>query len=155
MKTGEVIAEIKGPICSLLKGERTALNFISHLSGVATQTRSFVNAAAIGGEAQILDTRKTLPGWRLLQKYAVTCGGGVNHRMGLHDMVMIKDNHIDGAGGIDKAVEKVRHRWENQFKVEVETRNLNEVRQALQVGVDMIMLDNMEISVMKEAVNSH
>ena len=149
---GDIVADVHGPIVSLLKAERTALNFISHLSGIATQTRLFVDAASAAGSAEILDTRKTLPGWRRLQKYAVKCGGGTNHRMGLYDMVMIKDNHIDGAGSIETAVKKVRQRWGSRFRVEVETRNLEEVEAALVAGVDVIMLDNMEIAAMKEAV---
>lgn len=152
LKSGDIVAAVEGSINSLLRAERTALNFISHLSGIATQTRSYVDAAAGSGKTRILDTRKTLPGWRKLQKYAVKCGGGTNHRMGLHDMVMIKDNHIDGAGGIDKAVERVRQRWGNRFKVEVETRNLEEVKEALHAGVDVIMLDNMEDTLMKKCV---
>lgn len=150
LKNGDTVALVKGSIRSLLKAERTALNFISHLSGIATQTRSYVDAAS--GKTKILDTRKTLPGWRELQKYAVRCGGGTNHRMGLHDMVMIKDNHIDGAGGITKAVDKIRKQWGSRFRIEVETRNLEEVQEALVAGVDVIMLDNMEVPLMKKAV---
>ena len=115
LTSGDKVARISGSIRSILRAERVALNFISHLSGIATRTREYVNA--LSGKTKLLDTRKTLPGWRNLQKYAVTCGGGTNHRMGLHDMVMIKDNHVDGAGGITAAVNKVRCKWGNQFKV--------------------------------------
>ncbi|MFK5954278.1 MAG: carboxylating nicotinate-nucleotide diphosphorylase [Desulfobacterium sp.] len=150
LKSGDKVARISGSIQSILRAERVALNFISHLSGIATRTREYVNA--LSGKTKLLDTRKTLPGWRNLQKYAVTCGGGTNHRMGLHDMVMIKDNHVDGAGGITAAVNKVRDKWGTKFKVEVETRNLGEVSEALSAGADVIMLDNMDISTMTRAV---
>lgn len=168
LNDGQQVARIKGSINTLLKSERVALNFISHLSGIATQTNHFVKAAGSvakegqgdgygiksesGHTTKILDTRKTIPGWRTLQKYAVKCGGGKNHRMGLYDMVMIKDNHIDSAGGIIKAVEMVRKKWQNRFKIEVETRTLEEVEDALSAGVDVIMLDNMDIATMTEAV---
>lgn len=150
LKSGDKVARISGFIQSILRAERVALNFISHLSGIATRTREYVNA--LSGKTKLLDTRKTLPGWRNLQKYAVSCGGGTNHRMGLHDMVMIKDNHVDGAGGITAAVNKVRHKWGNQFKVEVETRNISEVTEAISAGADVIMLDNMDIPTMTRAV---
>ncbi|MDO9578250.1 MAG: carboxylating nicotinate-nucleotide diphosphorylase [Candidatus Cloacimonadales bacterium] len=150
LKKGDVIAEITGMVSAILKAERTALNIISHLSGIASKTAEFVKAA--DGKSIILDTRKTLPGWRELQKYAVRCGGGQNHRMGLFDMVMIKDNHIDTAGGITQAVQKIRNKWKNRFKIEVETRNLQEVKEVLECGVDRIMLDNMDNETMKTAV---
>ncbi len=152
LKNGQVVADVKGPIRSLLKSERTALNFISHLSGVSTQTKAYVDAAVVSGKAKILDTRKTLPGWRILQKYAVKCGGGSNHRIGLYDMVLIKDNHIDGAGGIIQAVEKVRMRWKDRFRIEVETRDLDEVKEALHAGADIIMLDNMDSHEIKKTI---
>ena len=133
---GDVVAEINGKIASILKGERTALNFICYLSAIATRTNEFVKAAA---PVKILDTRKTLPGYRHLAKYAVACGGAVNHRIGLYDMVMIKDNHIDGAGGIAPAVNRVREKWGNKYKIEVETRNLAEVEEAVQLNVDRFM----------------
>ncbi|HOF85380.1 MAG TPA: carboxylating nicotinate-nucleotide diphosphorylase, partial [Treponemataceae bacterium] len=104
------------------------------------------------GKPVILDTRKTVPGMRRLQKYAVVTGGGQNHRIGLHDMILIKDNHVDAAGGITEAVARARKRWGNRFKIEVETRNLDEVREALAASVDRIMLDNMDNAAMKEAV---
>ncbi|MEA2104108.1 MAG: carboxylating nicotinate-nucleotide diphosphorylase [Candidatus Cloacimonadota bacterium] len=144
------VADINGKIQSILKAERVALNFLSHLSGIATKTHSFVKR--LRGETKILDTRKTLPGLREAQKYAVECGGGKNHRMGLYDLVMIKDNHIDGAGSIKKAVQKVKEKWGNKFKIEVETRNLEEVKEALKSGADIIMVDNMKLDEMKKAV---
>lgn len=150
IRKGMIIAEISGRVSSVLKAERTALNILSHLSGIATKTARFVNAA--GGKAIILDTRKTLPGLRQLQKYAVRCGGGQNHRSGLYDMVMVKDNHIDAAGGITHAVNKVRKMWNDRFKIEVETRNLEEVAEALKCDVDRIMLDNMEVEMIRKAV---
>lgn len=145
-----IVATMFGKISAILKGERTALNLLSHLSGIASKTDEFVNKT--NGRSTILDTRKTLPGLRELQKYAVRCGGGENHRMGLYDMVMIKDNHIDTAGGIENAVKKVRNKWGSKFKIEVETRNIKEVKQALESGVDRIMFDNMNIETMKKAV---
>ena len=147
---GDLIAEISGKVSSILKAERAALNILSHLSGIATKTNNFVKAAT--ERSTILDTRKTLPGLRELQKYAVRCGGGQNHRMGLYDMVMIKDNHIDAAGGIDKAVNKVRSRWVTRFQIEVETRNLDEVQQAIDCKADRIMLDNMDNQMTFQAV---
>ncbi len=147
---GNVVAVVQGSVRSILKAERTAINFVSLLSATATRTSEFVRES--GGQAVILDTRKTIPGFRELQKYAVRCGGGSNHRMGLYDMVMIKDNHIDAAGGIRNAVSKVRKKWGSSFMIEVETRNLEEVREAIECGVDRIMFDNMNNAMMKEAV---
>ncbi len=147
---GTVVAAVTGPLISILTGERTSLNLISHLSGVATKTERFVSA--VNGKPVILDTRKTVPGMRKLQKYAVASGGGQNHRIGLYDMILIKDNHVDAAGGITEAVERARKRWGNRFKIEVETRNLEEVREALSCNVERIMLDNMSNDVMKQAV---
>ncbi len=141
IKKGDMVAEVAGKVISVLKAERTALNFLSILSAVSTRTALFTKETE--GRLIILDTRKTIPGMRHLQKYAVLCGGGRNHRMGLHDMAMIKDNHIDAAGGITGAVSKVRSRWGNKYKIEVETRNLSEVREAMACGADRIMLDNM------------
>lgn len=147
---GNIVADISGPVVSILKAERTALNFISHLSAIATKTAVFVKRAE--GKVIILDTRKTLPGYRELQKYAVNCGGGENHRMGLYDMVMIKDNHSDAAGGITAAVERVKAKWGDKYKIEIEARNMDEVREALKCGADRIMLDNMSDTDMEEAV---
>ena len=148
---GDIVAEVGGPVISILKAERTALNFISHLSAIATKTAVFVKES--NKRATILDTRKTLPGYRELQKYAVLCGGGANHRIGLYDAILIKDNHSDAAGGITNAVEKVKARWGNKYKIEVETRNIDEVKEAVRCNVDRIMLDNMSNADMKEAVD--
>ncbi|MFO7922766.1 MAG: carboxylating nicotinate-nucleotide diphosphorylase [Bacteroidales bacterium] len=147
---GDVVAEVAGQVRSILRSERTALNFISMLSAVATRTSEFVKKAE--GKVIILDTRKTIPGYRQLQKYAVKCGGGHNHRMGLYDMVMIKDNHIDAAGGIRAAVDRIREKWGNRFRIEVEARNISEVKEAITCRVDRIMLDNMSNSETAEAV---
>ncbi len=151
IKYGDIIADVSGPVRSILKAERTALNLLSHLSGIATRTSLFV--AETGSRCGILDTRKTLPGYRELQKYAVQCGGGHNHRMGLYDMVMIKDNHSDAAGGIAAAVAKVRAAHGTRFRVEVEARNIDEVRQAIDAGADRIMLDNMSTGDMQKSVD--
>ena len=141
---GDRVALLEGPVRSLLTAERTALNFISLLSGIATRTAQFVKAASDTGRAVILDTRKTIPGFRALSKYAVRMGGGHNHRMGLFDMVLIKDNHIDAAGGITRAVTRIKERWNDRFRIEVECRTLEEVKEALSCGVQVIMLDNMD-----------
>ncbi len=148
---GQVVAKVEGAVNSLLKCERVALNFISHLSGIATEVKKWTDLIS-HTKAKILDTRKTIPGWRYLQKYAVKCGGGTNHRMGLYDMVLIKDNHIDGIGSITKAVEMVRSKWGDRFKIEVETRTLKEVEEALDSSVEIIMLDNMDIATMRASV---
>lgn len=147
---GTVVATVTGPLIAILTGERTALNILSHLSGVASKTARFV--AAGGKKPIILDTRKTIPGMRYLQKYAVVTGGGQNHRRGLHDMILIKDNHVDAAGGIQNAVSRAKRRWGNRFLIEVETRSLDEVQQAIDSGVDRIMLDNMDNETMTHAV---
>ena len=138
-----LVAELAGKASSILKAERTALNFLCFLSGIATQTRHYVEEARKYGATRILDTRKTLPGLRLISKAAVRAGGGENHRFGLYDMVLIKDNHIDAAGSIRMAVQAVRRSYQKRYKVEVECRNLAEVKEALEAGVDRIMLDNM------------
>ncbi|WP_053228411.1 carboxylating nicotinate-nucleotide diphosphorylase [Spirochaeta cellobiosiphila] len=150
LKEKDTIARLTGPTFALLEGERTALNYLGHLSGIATATAQY--CAELEGKTRILDTRKTIPGLRFLEKYAVNCGGGTNHRMGLHDMVMIKDNHIDAAGSITEAVKRVRKKWDTQFKIEVETRNLNEIEEALACSVDRILLDNMTTEMLKQAV---
>ena len=151
VKRGDLIAEINGPYASLLEGERTALNFLQHLSGIATVTSKYV--AAIGDlSTRLLDTRKTAPGQRVLEKRAVVDGGGANHRMGLYDLAMIKDNHIAVAGGIRQAVEGVRRHIPVYMKVEVETSTLEEVDEALACGVEIIMLDNMDVETMRAAV---
>jgi len=151
VKNGDVIVEFSGKTVCLLKGERTALNLIQHLSGIATATEACVRLTE-GTKAMITDTRKTLPGLRALQKYAVTVGGGKNHRFNLSDGAMLKDNHIDVGGGIALSVEKLRRRLGHMVKIEVETRSLDEVSQALSAGADIIMLDNMSNSEMAEAV---
>jgi nicotinate-nucleotide pyrophosphorylase (carboxylating) len=146
---GSTIAVVAGPAAALLAAERTALNFLQHLSGIATVTRQFVDATE--GRLTILDTRKTLPGMRRLAKYAVRCGGGTNHRGGLYDGVLIKDNHIRVAGGIGEAVRRVRARGVT-LPIEVEAQSLNEVDQALTAGADVIMLDNLSVPDMRRAV---
>ncbi len=152
LKPGDRVARIQGHSRAILAAERTALNFLSFLSGIATQTRILVDTAARHGRAEILDTRKTLPGFRVLSKQAVRLGGGKNHRQGLYDMVLIKDNHIDLAGSITRAVEQVRSSWGDQFRIEVECRNLAEVEEALAARVEIIMLDNMDLVQIKQAV---
>ncbi len=152
LKPGDLVAKVTGPVASVLEAERTGINFLSFLSGIASVTAEHIAAANDNGHVVILDTRKTLPGYRTLSKYAVTMGGGQNHRMGLYDMVMIKDNHADAAGGITKAVQKVREKWGELYKIEVECRNIEEVKEALDCRVDVIMLDNMSPEESKEAV---
>ncbi|MBI1279863.1 MAG: carboxylating nicotinate-nucleotide diphosphorylase [Anaerolineaceae bacterium] len=152
VEQGTLVAEVEGKGQSVLTGERVALNFLQRLSGIATLTSQFVGAAK-GTKTAILDTRKTTPGWRLLEKYAVTQGGGQNHRIGLYDMVMIKDNHIDGAGSITEAVEAVRaYQPASGVPIEVEVRNLDELREVLPLNVDRVLLDNMTNEQMCEAV---
>ena len=148
---GDIIAEFNGKTRELLKGERTALNIIQHMSGIATATNKAVKLCE-GTGAQVADTRKTLPGLRAMQKYAVFCGGGRNHRFNLSDGAMLKDNHIDACGGIIPAVELLRSKLGHMVKIEVETRDFEEVKQAVQAGADVIMLDNMNCEQMAEAV---
>ena len=150
-KKSDILARLKGPTVALLKGERTALNFLQRLSGVATATRRFVDAVA-GTKAKILDTRKTTPGLRLLEKYAVKMGGGTNHRLSLSDMVLIKDNHLRHVGSVAEAVRRARAAVKPGIRIEVEASDLAQVRDALAAGADMIMLDNMLIETMREAV---
>lgn len=151
IKKGDTIATFTCAYRAILTGERLALNFIQRLSGIATETAKYVEATK-GTKTVILDTRKTIPGHRLLDKYAVKKGGGTNHRMGLFDMVMIKDNHIEIAGGIKNAVEAIRPKIDKNIKIEVETTNLQEVQEAIDAGADIIMLDNMDNETMAEAV---
>lgn len=151
IKKGDIIAEFSGSTAALLKGERTALNLIQHMSGIATAANRAVKAVE-GTKVSIADTRKTLPGLRALQKYAVTCGGGKNHRFNLSDAAMLKDNHIDAAGGITAAVMALRKKCGHMVNIEVETRNLDEVKEALAAGASIIMLDNMTNEEMSEAV---
>lgn len=148
---GDLLVEMSGSFRALLTGERLALNFLQRMSGIATMTSLFVEQIAETG-TKILDTRKTVPGLRLLDKYAVKAGGGENHRIGLYDMVLIKDNHIKVAGGIRKAVTQIRSQVPPEIKIEVETTNLSEVLEALQMKADIIMLDNMTNEMMKECV---
>lgn len=149
---GEIILRVKGSFRALLTGERTALNILQRMSGIATATALYVKELE-GTGAKILDTRKTAPGMRVLDKMAVKAGGGENHRMGLYDMVLIKDNHIKVAGGIKNAVAQVKAKVADGTLIETETTNLIEVSEAIEAGCDIIMLDNMENKTMAEAVN--
>lgn len=151
IKKGDLLATIAGKTRNLLKGERTALNLLQHMSGISTQTAQCV-ALTEGTNASIADTRKTLPGMRPLQKYAVTVGGGKNHRYNLSDAAMLKDNHIDAFGGITKAVAALKEKLGHMTKIEVEVRDLNELEEALKAEADVIMLDNMSPELMAEAV---
>lgn len=154
VEPSEEVVRISGPLGDILTAERTALNFLQRLSGVATLTAEFVGKAA-GTQAKILDTRKTTPGFRMLEKYAVRKGGGQNHRFGLYDMVLIKENHIAAAGGVTKAVRKIRAKMQNRnldLQIEIEVRALTEVDQALNLKVDRLMLDNMSLDEIREAV---
>lgn len=148
---GDLIASVEGKYRALLSGERTALNFMQRMSGIATQTALYCKELT-GTKTKLLDTRKTVPGLRLLDKYAVKSGGGTNHRVGLFDMVMIKDNHIKVAGGIIPAIKAVKEKHGDMFRIEVECTDFNEIKQALDGGADVIMLDNMSVEQMKEAV---
>jgi nicotinate-nucleotide pyrophosphorylase (carboxylating) len=148
---GGVIARISGDARVLLTAERTALNFLGHLSGIATLTARYV-AAVAGTKARIMDTRKTTPGLRALEKFAVRCGGGVNHRFGLFDAVLIKDNHIVAAGGIGPALERARAQSGHMVKVEIEVTSLDEIDEALQLDPDALLLDNMDVSLLRAAV---
>jgi nicotinate-nucleotide pyrophosphorylase (carboxylating) len=150
--TGMIIATVNGSGRALLSGERVALNLLQRMSGIATLTRQFVNAVA-GTGAIILDTRKTAPGLRMLDKWAVELGGGQNHRFGLYDMVMIKDNHIAAAGSITEAVQRVRAGDDRRRPIEVEVKNLDELRETLELAVDRILLDNMSLTEMSQAVD--
>jgi nicotinate-nucleotide pyrophosphorylase (carboxylating) len=151
VEKGEQIAEVSGSVRSILSGERLALNLLQRLSGIATRTSQYVQAVA-GTKARVVDTRKTTPGLRMLEKYAVRVGGGHNHRYALYDAVMIKDNHIKGAGGIARAVASARAAIPHTMTIEVETESLDQVQEALDAGADIIMLDNMPLDVMKQAV---
>lgn len=152
VRKGEVIAEVNGSLASILQAERVALNIFQRMCGIATLSSRYV-AAVRGTKAKILDTRKTAPGLRILDKMAVRLGGACNHRFGLDDGILIKDNHIDAAGGIDRAVNLMRKKSPPGMKIEVETRNLKEVREALRCGADIILLDNMTLADMKKAVD--
>lgn len=152
VKGGKKIAQVKGQARAILKGERTALNFLGRLCGISTLTAKFVEAIA-GTQARILDTRKTTPGWRKLEKYAARKGGGLNHRFGLYDMVLVKDNHIDLLGGISQAIRGSLDNplWKGR-EVEVEIRNLRELKEVLSLGVERVMLDNFSLSQIREAM---
>ena len=147
---GDVVAEVNGPGRGMLAAERLALNFLQHLSGIATLTQAFVHAVG-GTKATVLDTRKTHPGYRVLEKYAVRMGGGHNHRMSLHDMLLVKDNHIEAAGSITTAVEQARS-LHPDLPIEVEVKNLDELHEAVGLNLDRIMLDNMDLDQMRQAV---
>ena len=151
VKKGDVILKIEATYPTLVRGERLSLNLFQRMCGIATETAKYVKELK-GTSTELLDTRKTAPGLRVLDKLAVKHGGGTNHRMGLYDMAMIKDNHIKMAGGITKAVEQVRARIAEGIKIEVETTNLDEVKEAIAAGADIIMLDNMGNEAMAEAV---
>lgn len=151
IKKGDVLVEFEGSYRALLTGERTALNFLQRLSGIATMSAQYAEAVK-DFKTKILDTRKTLPGFNKLDKYAVKTGGGTNHRHGLHDMAMIKDNHIEVAGSITAAVNAVRSKIEPGIKIEVETTTLAQVQEALDAGADIIMLDNMDTQTMRQGV---
>lgn len=151
IKKGQTLATIAGSTRKILQGERLALNFLQRLSGIATQTRKAVEQVGTG-KARVVDTRKTTPLWRWLEKYAVRQGGGFNHRLGLFDTILIKDNHIQAVGGVKKAVEIARSKAGHTLKIEVEVTNIEELKEALSAGPDIIMLDNMETEEMKKAV---
>jgi nicotinate-nucleotide pyrophosphorylase (carboxylating) len=151
VSSGDAIAELRGSARVLLTGERTMLNLLSRLSGIATATRALVDAIA-GTHARVVDTRKTTPGLRVLEKYAVRCGGGSNHRFGLDDAVLIKDNHLAIAGSIHEAVQRVRAQTGHMVKVEVEVDTLEQLHEALREPIDAVLLDNMASDLLKEAV---
>ncbi len=151
LKSGDMICEIEGYTRVLLSGERLALNLLQRLCGIATLTSEFVKKVS-DTDAKVVDTRKTTPGLRALEKYAVRVGGGANHRFGLFDGILIKDNHIAAAGGIKEAVQRARRGTHHLMKVEVEVTDMEELQEAIEAGADVIMLDNMSIEEMKEAV---
>ncbi len=151
VKKGDVMVEFEGTYRALLTGERTALNFLQRMSGIATMSGKYADAVK-DFKTVILDTRKTLPGFRMLDKYAVKTGGASNHRIGLYDMAMIKDNHIEVAGGITNAVNAVRSKIKTGIQIEVETTTLAQVQEALDAGADIIMLDNMDTETMRKSV---
>jgi nicotinate-nucleotide pyrophosphorylase (carboxylating) len=152
VKDGDLLTQMSGNLGNILTAERVALNFLQRMCGIATLTRRYVDEIR-GTGAKILDTRKTTPGLRVLEKYAVMIGGGFNHRFGLYDGILIKDNHIYAAGGIIAAIEMVNKDVPHNLKIEIEVKNLGEVEEALSAGVDVIMLDNMEVGEMKKAVS--
>jgi len=147
----KVILKVEGKLRNILMGERTALNFLQHLSGIATHVRSYVDMLG-DRKVRLVDTRKTTPGLRVLEKYAVRIGGAFNHRMGLYDGVLIKDNHIAACGSIKKAVQNIRDNVSHLLKIEVEVSSLTQVRDAIEAGVDVIMLDNMGLDMIKQSI---
>ncbi len=147
----EIICLIKGPVNIILKGERTALNFLQRMSGIATMTKRFVERIS-SANTRILDTRKTVPGWRILDKYAVRIGGGHNHRFGLFDGVLIKDNHISAAGSVGEAIKLVKVNIPHTLKIEVEVETLDELKEAINSGADAVLLDNMDMNMLRKAV---
>ncbi len=151
LEAGDVLCRLAGPTRSLLTGERTALNFLQRLSGIATHVRRHVDALG-PRPVRLVDTRKTTPGWRVLEKYAVRVGGAWNHRMGLDDGILVKDNHIAAAGGIPEAVRRAREAAGHMSRIEVEVADPRELAQALEAGVDIVMLDNMDLAAVREAV---
>ncbi|HEX2590594.1 MAG TPA: carboxylating nicotinate-nucleotide diphosphorylase, partial [Rhizomicrobium sp.] len=151
VQSGTTLATVRGPARAILTGERVSLNFLGHLSGVASATRALVDAVS-GTKARIVCTRKTTPGLRVLEKYAVRCGGGFNHRFGLDDAVLIKDNHLAAAGGIKPAIERVRAGLGHMAKIELEVDTLAQLEEALSLGVDTILLDNMPPETLRQAV---
>lgn len=151
IEKGKIVLQIKSKLRVLLMGERTALNFLQHLSGIATHVRSYMDKIT-NKNVRLVDTRKTTPGLRVLEKYAVRVGGAHNHRMGLYDGVLIKDNHIAVCGGIKKTIENIKDKLSHLVKIEVEVSNLDSVKQALEAGADVIMLDNMDIGQINEAI---
>lgn len=151
VEPGQFIARARGPAAAILTGERISLNLLQFLSGVATRTARFVDLVA-GTDARIVDTRKTLPGYRSLCKYAVRVGGGHNHRFGLYDGVLIKDNHIQAAGGIGAAISRARRTAHHLLKIEIEVETLDQLREALDAGADVLMLDNMDLDTLRQAV---
>jgi nicotinate-nucleotide pyrophosphorylase (carboxylating) len=150
IETGQIVLEVSGNLRALLMGERTALNILQRLSGIATHVRSFVNLLK-NKPVKLVDTRKTAPGWRVLEKYAVRVGGAFNHRMGLYDGVLIKDNHIAVCGGVRRAIENIRTKIHHLIKIEVEVSNFDELQEALDAKADVIMLDNMNIEQIRQA----
>jgi nicotinate-nucleotide pyrophosphorylase (carboxylating) len=153
VKKGQVIAVVSGPARAILTGERTALNFLQHLSGIATLTHKFKSQKSkVKNKVTLLDTRKTIPGLRVLEKYAVRCGGGTNHRLGLHDAILIKDNHIKLAGGIKRAIDRVKGVGGRGKNIEIEARSLAQVKEAIALKVDRVLLDNMTLKNLRRAV---
>ncbi len=153
---GQTLAKVSGKLQALLQAERTALNFLQRLSGIATLTRKYVETLEGCGNCKVrlVDTRKTTPAWRVLEKYAVRMGGALNHRMGLYDGILVKDNHLVACGGIGEAVKRLRQRSSHLLKIEIEVENMDQVLEALEAGADVIMLDNMDLDQIRRAVDT-